>query len=70
MKKNSFEENIKKIEAIVTELENGSELETSTEKFEEAMKLIKECNKTLKETEKNINKILKETGELEDFKID
>ena len=34
------------------------------------MKLIKECDEELKNVEKNVNKLVAENGELEDFEIE
>ena len=39
-------------------------------KFNEAMILSKECNDRLKSAEENVNKILKENGSLENFKVE
>jgi exodeoxyribonuclease VII small subunit len=67
----TFEENITNLEAIVKDLESGNvPLDDAINKFNEAMKLAKECNDKLKNAEDNINKILKENGKLEDFSID
>ena len=67
----TFEENITNLEAIVKDLESGNvPLDDAINKFNEAMKLAKECNDKLKSAEDNINKILKENGKLEDFSID
>ncbi len=67
----TFEENITNLEAIVKDLESGSvPLDDAINKFNEAMKLAKECNDKLKNAEDNINKILKENGKLEDFNIE
>ena len=66
----SFEEKIKKLESIVTELESGEvNLDDAITKYTEAMKLSKECSQKLNEAEKNINKILNDNGKLEDFEI-
>ena len=55
----SFEEKIKKLETIVSELESGGvALEEAINKYSEAMKLSKEC------TEK-----LTEDGTLENFEV-
>ena len=41
----NFEESMKKLEKIVTELENGNlNLDESVKKFEEGMKMAKQCN--------------------------
>ena len=52
--KTSFEENMKKLEEIATELEKGDlDLDTSVSKFEEGMKLSKECSEMLEKAENN-----------------
>lgn len=54
-KKGSFEETIKELEKIATELENGDlSLEDSVSKFEEGMKLSKQCNDLLENAEKEL----------------
>ena len=60
-KKQSFEENLKNLEDIVEQFENG---EVS---LDEAMKLAKLCDESLKKAEDNMNLILKD-GELKEFK--
>ena len=66
-----FEEKMEKLENIIIELENNnSDLEVSIDKYNEAMKLIKECDEQLKNIETNINKIVSENGELEDLKVE
>lgn len=72
-KKNSinFEENIKKIENIVKELESGNvPLDDALDKFNEAFKLSKECDDKLKEVSSSLNKVLNKDGNLEEFTID
>ena len=55
----NFEESMKKLETIVTELENGNlNLDESVKKFEEGMKMAKQCNSILEETEKKITILL------------
>lgn len=67
----SFEESLEKLESIVKELENGNaELDTAIKKYTEAMKLASNCSKKLNEATETVNKILKEDGSLEDFKIE
>ena len=52
----NFEESMKKLEKIVTELENGNlNLDESVKKFEEGMKLSKQCSKMLEDAEKRIS---------------
>ena len=63
-KKGSFEETIKELEKIATELENGDlSLEDSVSKFEEGMKLLKQCNDLLENAEKRITILLKDGEE-------
>jgi len=65
-----FEDNIKELEKIINELENGNtDLEESIEKYTKAMKLVNICDKKLKNIEEQVSKIVTENG-LEDFKID
>ena len=67
----TFEESITRLETIVKELESGTVLlDDAINKFTEAMNLSKTCNEKLKNAEENINKILKENGKLEEFKIE
>lgn len=67
----SFEESLKELETIVKDLESGNtNLDDAINKFNDAMKLSKICNDKLKNAEENVNKILKENGSLEDFKIE
>lgn len=64
MEKISFEENMENLEKIVTELEKGNlNLDDSVKKFEEGIKISKECNKMLEEAEKKITILLEENGE-------
>jgi len=57
----SFEELIKKLEKITEELENGDlSLDETVNKFEEGIKISKQCSKTLEEAEKRITILLKE----------
>ncbi len=66
-----FEENLKELETIINELENGEiDLDSSIEKYTKAMKLVSTCEKKLNEVEEKVNKILNENGELEDFSIE
>ena len=67
----NFEENIKKLETIVRELESGNvPLDEALNKFNEAYKLSKECDAKLKEVSESLNKVLNENGELESFKVE
>ena len=63
----NFEESMKMLENIVIELENGNlNLDESVNKFEEGMKIAKQCNKILEEAEKKITILLENDGELEE----
>ena len=73
MSKENFEESMKKLEEIVTELENGNlNLDESVNKFEEGMKIAKQCNTILENAEKKITILLEKDGELkeEDFDVE
>ena len=67
----NFEETMKQLEEIAGQLEKGDlNLDESVEKFEQGMKLSKQCSKILEEAEKRITMLLKNSeGELqeEDF---
>ena len=63
----NFEESMKKLETIVVELENGNlNLDESVKKFEEGMKIAKQCNNMLEEAEKKITILLEKDGELKE----
>ena len=66
--KRSFEEQIAELEQIINELENGNlNLDDSVAKFEEGMKISKECNKMLENAEKKITILLNgENGEVQE----
>ncbi len=66
-KKNlNFEDSLAKLEGIVDALEdNDVSLEESVKKFEEGIKLVKDCQKQLKEAELKVNKLL-DNGEILD----
>ena len=71
MKKENFEESMKKLEEIVVELENGNlNLDESVSKFEEGMKISKQCNKILEESEKKITILLNNDGEIKEEKFE
>lgn len=65
-----FEDKIKELEKIINELENGEiDLEQSIEKYTLAMKLVKECDKSLKNIEEKVNKVVLENGNIEELEI-
>lgn len=70
MAKLNFEKNMSDLENIVEELEKGDlNLDESISKFEEGIKISKECNKILEDAEKKITILLQKDGEIkeEDF---
>lgn len=70
MEKKKFDELLVDIEKIVKDLESGNiDLETSIEKYTEAMKMIKVCSDKLNSATEAVNKILDENGNLNDFKV-
>jgi len=69
-KKLTFEENIKKLEDIVDQLESGEiDLEKSVELYEKGMILKNNCEEKLKKVELQIKKIKIENNKIkkEDF---
>ena len=63
----SFEEQMENLEKIVGELEKGDlNLDDSVTKFEEGIKISKECNKILEEAEKKITMLVNENGEIKE----
>lgn len=71
MSKENFEESMKKLEEIVTELENGKlNLDESVEKFEKGMKIARQCNTILENAEKKITILLEKDGELKEEEFD
>jgi len=70
MKEKSFEDALKRIEEIVSELEEADlPLKNRIEKFKEGADLLKFCDKELKEAEMSIQKIVNKDGKikLEEF---
>ena len=71
MKDKKFEELMTDLENIIRELETGEvDLESSIEKYTEAMKLVKICGEKLDKATESVNKILNEDGSLSDFSIE
>lgn len=70
-KEMSFEESLGKLEEIVKKLETGEvPLDEAITSFNEAMKLAKTCDEKLKNAEEAITKLVKDTGEVVDFKVE
>ena len=66
-KENNFEEKMEQLEKIVTDLEKGDmNLDDSLIKFEEGMKLSKECSRILDDAEKKITILLEKDGTIEE----
>lgn len=67
----SFEENLEKLESIVKKLETGEvPLDEAIDNFNEAMKLAKTCDEKLKNAEEAITKLVKDNGDVIDFKVE
>ncbi len=70
---NNFEEKMKELENLVVELEKGElNLDDSVKKFEQGMKISKECNDILEKAEKRISILLEKNDDIEesDFNTD
>lgn len=71
MENKKFEELMIDLETIIKELETGEvDLESSIEKYTEAMKIVKLCGEKLDSATESVNKILNEDGSLSDFKVE
>ena len=67
----TFEDKIKRLETIVSDLESGEvNLDDAIDKYTDAMNLSRECSLKLNEVSDKVNKILKADGELEDFEVE
>ena len=67
----TFEEQVKELEAIVSELESGDlDLDKSILKYTEAMKLLESCENKLNSASVTINKLVEENGKISDFKVE
>ena len=70
-KEMKFEDQVRALEQIVSELESGElGLDEAIVKYTEAMKLIDFCEKKLNSATETINKLVEENGKITDFKID
>ena len=66
----NFEDNVEKLEKIVSELEKGDlNLDESITKFEDGIRISKECNKILEEAEKKITILLEKDGTVKEEKF-
>lgn len=69
-KEMKFEDQVRALEKIVSELESGElGLDDALVKYTEAMKLIDFCEKKLNSATETINKLVEENGKITDFKI-
>ena len=60
MAKKTFEQSLKQLEKIVSELESDDiAIEAALKKFEEGIELSSYCSKILDDTEKKVNLLLK-----------
>ena len=63
----SFEENMEELEKVVAELEKGDlNLDDSVSRFEQGIKISKECSKILEESEKKITILVKKDDEMKE----
>ena len=71
MKEMKFEEAMIELENIANELESGNlTLDESVAKFEEGMKLSKECNNMIEKAEKKITILLNQNDKIEENKCE
>lgn len=64
----SFEDNLQQLETIVSQLEKGDvPLEQAMTQFQTGVKLAQQLNKTLKDAEAAVAKVMTADGELKDF---
>lgn len=71
MKELAFEEAIKQLENIAEELEKGDlNLDESVSKFEEGMKISKQCSELLEDAEKRITILLKDGDSIKEEKFE
>ena len=67
----TFEESLEQLETIVKKLEVGDvPLDDAIGEFTKAMELSKICDEKLKNAEEAITKLVKENGEVVDFKVE
>lgn len=67
MDKDNFEDKMEQLDKIVSELEKGDmSLDASLEKFEQGIKLSKECGNILEQAEKKIMILLEKDGKIQE----
>ncbi len=63
----TFEDSMKQLDNIANQLENGDlNLEESIQKFEEGMRLSKQCKELLEGAEKKITILMEENGTMKE----
>jgi exodeoxyribonuclease VII small subunit len=66
MKKNTFEESLKRLETIVNEMENSQlDIDKAMKLFEEGIALVKDCSEKLSETKKKIEILVEKNGKID-----
>ena len=66
----TFEKALQELESIIKDIESGSiPLEEAINKYTDAMNLVKICQEKLDKATKQVNKIVNENNELEDFEV-
>ena len=66
MKKNTFENSLKRLETIVDEMENSQlDIDKAMKLFEEGISLVNECSDKLNETKKKIEIIMEKNGKID-----
>lgn len=66
----TFEEKLQQLETIVSQLEKGDRpLETALVDFQAGVGLVKDLQKTLKDAEETLAKVMDDNGELSDLEL-
>ncbi|MFZ2965994.1 MAG: exodeoxyribonuclease VII small subunit [Leuconostoc falkenbergense] len=66
----TFEEKLQQLETIVSQLEKGDQpLETALVDFQTGVGLVKDLQKTLKNAEETLAKVMDDNGELSDLEL-
>lgn len=66
----TFEEKLQQLETIVSQLEKGDRpLETALVDFQTGVGLVKDLQKTLKDAEETLAKVMDDNGELSDLEL-
>ena len=66
----TFEEKLQQLETIVSQLEKGDRpLETALVDFQTGVGLVKDLQKTLKDAEETLAKVMDDNGELSDVEL-